>query len=110
MAWQIAFLIIGSSPARFRLLMIPSILEKFGHVVTVAALVRPGAHLGSGRRGGRARPAAGDSFRRRVCEDHDSEVERQSLYFIVDLLLLRACSPHIRRITTPWGAGVRPVF
>ena len=38
MAWQIAFLIIGSNPARFRLLMIPSILEKFSYVATVAVL------------------------------------------------------------------------
>ena len=38
MAWQIAFLVIGSNPARFRALMIPSMLEKFGHVLTVALL------------------------------------------------------------------------
>ena len=38
LAWQIAFLIIGSNPARFRPLMIPSMLEKFGHVLTVASL------------------------------------------------------------------------
>jgi hypothetical protein len=38
MAWQIAFLLIGSSPARFRPLMIPSIIEKFGFVATVAML------------------------------------------------------------------------
>lgn len=38
MAWQIAFLLIGSSPVRFRLLMIPSILEKLSHVVTLAVL------------------------------------------------------------------------
>ena len=38
MAWQIAFLVIGSSPARFRPLMIPSIVEKFGHVTVVAVL------------------------------------------------------------------------
>jgi hypothetical protein len=38
MAWQIAFLVIGSNPARFRLLMIPSILEKLAYVVTVAVL------------------------------------------------------------------------
>lgn len=38
MAWQIAFLIIGSNPARFRPLMIPSIVEKVGYVVTVAVL------------------------------------------------------------------------
>jgi len=38
MAWQLAFLVIGSNPARFRPLMIPSIVEKFGFVVTVAML------------------------------------------------------------------------
>jgi hypothetical protein len=32
MAWQIAFLLIGSNPARFRLLMIASIVEKLGYV------------------------------------------------------------------------------
>jgi hypothetical protein len=38
MAWQFAFLIIGSNPARFRPLMIPGILEKLGHVGGVAVL------------------------------------------------------------------------
>ena len=38
MAWQIAFFVIGSNPARFRLLMIPSILEKLGYVSTLAVL------------------------------------------------------------------------
>jgi len=42
MAWQIAFLVIGSSPARFRPLMIPSILEKLGHVAGVAVLYGKG--------------------------------------------------------------------
>ena len=42
MAWQIAFLVIGSSPARFRPLMIPSIVEKFGHVTGVAVLYSQG--------------------------------------------------------------------
>lgn len=37
-AWQIVFLVIGSNPARFRLLMIPSTVEKLGYVVTVAVL------------------------------------------------------------------------
>jgi hypothetical protein len=37
-AWQIAFLVIGSSPARFRPLMIPSIVEKLSYVVTLAML------------------------------------------------------------------------
>ena len=42
MAWQFAFLIIASSPARFRPLMIPAILEKLGHVAGVAVLYAQG--------------------------------------------------------------------
>ena len=38
MAWQIAFLVIGSNPARFWPLMFPSVVEKLGHVATVAVL------------------------------------------------------------------------
>jgi hypothetical protein len=38
LAWQIAFLIIGINPLFFRALMIPSILEKFGWVATLAVL------------------------------------------------------------------------
>ena len=38
LAWQIAFLIIGNSPSRFRPLMIPAMLEKFSFVVAVYAL------------------------------------------------------------------------
>jgi cytochrome b len=36
LAWQIAFLVIGSNPARFRPFMIPAILEKLGYVTTLA--------------------------------------------------------------------------
>jgi hypothetical protein len=32
MAWQIAFLVIGSNPARFRPFMIPAVIEKLGYV------------------------------------------------------------------------------
>ena len=38
MAWQIAFLVIGSNPARFWPLMIPCVVEKLGYVATVALL------------------------------------------------------------------------
>ena len=38
LAWQIAFLIIGSNPVRFRVLMIPSVIEKLSYVSAVAAL------------------------------------------------------------------------
>jgi hypothetical protein len=42
MAWQIAFLLIGSDPARFRVFMLPSMVEKFGHVLVVTSLYRQG--------------------------------------------------------------------
>ena len=42
LAWQIAFLVIGLNPVRFRALMIPGILEKFGYVATLAVLCGQG--------------------------------------------------------------------
>lgn len=39
LAWQIAFAIIATDPARFRPLMIPSVLEKFSYGIAVAVLV-----------------------------------------------------------------------
>ena len=42
MAWQIAFLVIGSNPVRFRPLMVPSIVEKAGYVIAVAVLYSHG--------------------------------------------------------------------
>lgn len=42
MAWQIAFLVIGSNPARFRPFMLPSIAEKFGWVLVLLLLYRDG--------------------------------------------------------------------
>ena len=38
LVWQIAFLMIGSNPARFRPLMIPAMLEKFSYVSTLLVL------------------------------------------------------------------------
>ena len=38
LAWQIGFLLIGSNPARFRALMIPAMIEKFGYVSTLFVL------------------------------------------------------------------------
>jgi hypothetical protein len=38
LAWQIAFLVIGANPTRFRALMIPGMLEKLGYVATLAVL------------------------------------------------------------------------
>ena len=38
MAWQIAFLVIGTNPPRFRWLMIPAIIEKLGYVAVLAVL------------------------------------------------------------------------
>lgn len=38
LAWQLAFWIIGSDPVRFRPLMIPAMVEKFGFVLALAVL------------------------------------------------------------------------
>jgi len=40
LAWQIAFLLIGSNPSRFRPLMIAAVIEKLGFVVTTLVLHR----------------------------------------------------------------------
>jgi hypothetical protein len=42
LAWQIAFLMIGFDPARFRPLMIPAIVEKLGYVITIGLLYGQG--------------------------------------------------------------------
>jgi|SRR5437867_8853056 len=42
LAWQIAFLVIGSDPARYRPLMWVTVLEKFGFVAAVTWLVAAG--------------------------------------------------------------------
>lgn len=38
LVWQFAFFVIGSDPARFRLLMIVAFLEKFTYATTLLAL------------------------------------------------------------------------
>ncbi len=38
MAWQIAFLLIGTNPARYRLLMLPAMLEKLGYVSVLVVM------------------------------------------------------------------------
>ena len=42
LAWQLAFLLIGSNPVRFRPLMLPAIVEKFGFILTLAMLLGRG--------------------------------------------------------------------
>jgi hypothetical protein len=42
MAWQFAFLVIGSDPARYRPLMLPSMVEKFFYLMTIAVLYLQG--------------------------------------------------------------------
>jgi hypothetical protein len=39
LAWQVAFLFIATDPARYRPLMIPSVLEKFSYGAAVVVLV-----------------------------------------------------------------------
>ena len=38
LAWQVAFLFIARDPVRFRPLMIPSVIEKFGYGATLLVL------------------------------------------------------------------------
>jgi hypothetical protein len=38
LAWQFAFMVIATDPVRFRPMMLPSILEKFGYAVAALAV------------------------------------------------------------------------
>ena len=42
LAWQVAFLVIGRDPIRFRPLMIPAIIEKLGYVFSLVVLYTQG--------------------------------------------------------------------
>ena len=42
LAWQIAFLVIAQDPVRYRLMMIPSMVEKFSYAIAVVMLVMQG--------------------------------------------------------------------
>ena len=42
LVWQVAFFIIATDPARYRALMIPSVLEKFSYGIPVVILVAQG--------------------------------------------------------------------
>jgi hypothetical protein len=47
LVWQLAFLLIGTNPVRFRPFMVAAILEKFGYVATLGVLLAQGrVHLG----------------------------------------------------------------
>jgi hypothetical protein len=54
-AWQIAFLIIGRDPVRYRPLMLVAMIEKFGYVATLTVLYALGQ-----LQGGQAAVAAPD--------------------------------------------------
>jgi hypothetical protein len=41
-AWQVAFLVIGRDPVRYRLLMIPAIIEKATYVIALLVLFLKG--------------------------------------------------------------------
>jgi len=42
LAWQVAFLVIAKDPVRFRLMMLPAMVEKFGYVATLTVLYGQG--------------------------------------------------------------------
>ena len=41
-AWQLVFLIISTDPVKYRLLMLPGMLEKFSFAIAVAVLLHSG--------------------------------------------------------------------
>ncbi|HTK28565.1 MAG TPA: hypothetical protein VL309_03385 [Vicinamibacterales bacterium] len=42
LAWQFGFFVIGSDPVKYRPMMFPSLIEKFGHVLTVCIVYAEG--------------------------------------------------------------------
>ncbi len=46
LAWQIAFLIIARDPVRYRMMMLPATIEKFGYALTCFALAA--RHMAAG--------------------------------------------------------------
>jgi hypothetical protein len=42
LAWQFAFFVIAIDPVRYRLLMIPAMVEKFSYAIAVIVLVQQG--------------------------------------------------------------------
>lgn len=69
MAWQLAFFVIGSSPARFRPLIDPERAREARPRRDGGGALRPGADLGDGCAGCCAGSAARHPLSRRVCED-----------------------------------------
>lgn len=46
LAWQLAFLVIATNPARYRMLILPAIFEKFSYVIAIYVLYRRGRVAG----------------------------------------------------------------
>ncbi len=42
LAWQVAFFVIATDPARFRPMMIPSVIEKLGYTIAVITIYLQG--------------------------------------------------------------------
>jgi hypothetical protein len=66
LAWQIAFFVIATDPARYRPLMIPSVFEKFSYGIAVVILVAQDRMLCVGSRLRRYGFAARRSLCRRL--------------------------------------------
>jgi hypothetical protein len=39
LTWQVVFLLIATNPARYRIMVVPAILEKFSYVLAILALL-----------------------------------------------------------------------
>jgi hypothetical protein len=55
LAWQVAFLVIGRDPVRYRLLMLPAVIEKATYVIALVVLFLKGRVSGMA-----LAPGAGD--------------------------------------------------
>jgi hypothetical protein len=75
MAWQIAFLLIGSRPDRFRPLMVMAVIEKFSYVLTLVVM-----YLRSSVPAIDAMPAVPDGL--------------LGILFVVAFIKTRAAKPH----------------
>ena len=78
MAWQLAFLVIASSPARYRPLMIPAILEKLGYAAGVVVLYGQGRLSVTDADVGRPDLLLAALFHRRIYENPGDHGQRFS--------------------------------
>jgi hypothetical protein len=106
MAWQIAFLIIGSNPMRFRPLMLPSVLEKLGHVITLAVLYGQSRISAIDAQAGIPDLVLGALFISALVRTRPPRITVEALNLP---LVTRSATPRLDRqsLLSAWGSGTR---